>query len=189
MLDLFKRAMYLSVLDMRECIFLGLANTLPRNHLSDRLCCPLIRMSGVQIGPDSTIWGPLDIRPIGGAKRIQMGHRVFINSRTRFGCPDPGSIKIGNHVAIGPKCIFETYNHSLTINSEGFRPGKAGRIVVEDYVWIGARVTILQGVTIGKGSVVAAGAVVTKDVPPFSLAAGIPAKVIKNIGYDQTGIH
>ena len=54
-----------------------------------------------------------------------------------------------------------------------------GPIVIEDYVWIGGRANIMAGVTIGKGSVIGAGAVVTRDIPPYSVAVGVPAKVIK----------
>jgi acetyltransferase-like isoleucine patch superfamily enzyme len=59
--------------------------------------------------------------------------------------------------------------------------GKKGNIVIGDNVWIASRATILKGVTIGEGSVIAAGSVVTKDVPPYCVAAGVPAKVIKRL--------
>lgn len=179
MLRKIKKGIYLLVSDLRECLFLGLANKLPRNHLSDRAYAHLIRLSGAKIGSGTLIWGPLEIRPIGAAKRIFIGKEVFINSKTRFGCPGRAEIHMGDHVAIGPKCLFETLNHSLKCTPEGFRPGKSKGIVVEDNVWIGACAIILPGVRIGKGSVVAAGAVITKDVPPYSVVAGIPARVIK----------
>ena len=181
MIKKIKRVFDLFLLDIRECFFLTLANMLPRNHLCDRLCPVLLRLSGMSVGAKTTVWPPVDVRPIGAAKRISLGERVFVNSRTRFGCPRPGQICIGNHVAIGPKVIFETLNHSLTINSEGFRPGKSEDILVKDFAWIGAAAIILPGVTIGEGSVVAAGAVVTRDVPSFCLVAGVPARVVKKL--------
>lgn len=164
-----------------ECFFLGLANKLPRNQVSDRIYSILLCRSGVKIGHRSRVWGPLDIRPIGAAHNISIGDKVFINSGVRFGCPPPAKIIIGNHVAIGPRVLFETLNHSLTHNNEGYRPGKSKDIVVEDYVWIGANATVLPDVKIGRGSVVAAGSVVTKDIPPYCLAAGIPAQIIRKL--------
>lgn len=176
-----RRAFVLFFSHLSECFFLGLANKLPRNPLSDRAYSKLIYYAGITIGYKSVVWGPLEIRPIGAAKNIKIGDRVFINSGVRFGCPPPGKIIIGNYVAIGPRLLFETLNHSLTCNREGYRPGKSKGIIVEDYVWIGANSTILPNLKIGKGSVIAAGSVVTKDIPPYSLAAGVPARIIRKL--------
>lgn len=92
-----------------------------------------------------------------------------------------GGVTIGNMVRIGPRVNITTNNHvfkdkSRPIMEQGqdFSP-----IVIEDDVWIGVNVTILPGVTIGTGSVIGAGAVVTKDVQPFTVVAGVPAKIIK----------
>lgn len=86
-------------------------------------------------------------------------------------------IAIGNHVAVAPEVCFLAAGHDYTkLNL----PDTAGSIIVGDYVWIGARSIILQGVTIGEGAVVAAGSVVTKDVPAYSVVGGCPARVIKN---------
>lgn len=85
-------------------------------------------------------------------------------------------ISIGNHIAVAPEVCFLAAGHDY-----GYLdlPDTAASITVEDYVWIGARSIILQGVTIGEGAVVAAGSVVSKDVPKYSIVAGVPAKVIK----------
>jgi len=175
------RAIILMFSHLGESFFLGLGNKLPRNLISDRVYSSFLRLSGVSIGYRSIVWGPLEIRPIGAAKNISIGDKVFINSGVRFGCPPPAKIIIGNHVAIGPRVLFETLNHSLTSNKEGYRPGKSKGITVEDYVWIGANVTLLPNLKVGKGSVIAAGSVVTKDIPPYCLAAGIPANIIKRL--------
>lgn len=120
------------------------------------------------------------MRPIGGARNIRVGKGSVINTGVRFGVPN-APISIGRSVHIGPRVMFETVNHGLH-----FVPGK-GRgtvtapIVLEDEVWIGAGSILLSGVTVGRGSVVAAGAVVTKDVPPSSLCAGVPARVMRPI--------
>ena len=72
-------------------------------------------------------------------------------------------------------------NHLLSHNSEGVRGVNSGPIIVEDYAWIGAGSIILQGVRIGKGSVVAAGAVVNKDVEAYTLVGGVPARFIRQL--------
>lgn len=92
-----------------------------------------------------------------------------------------GNIIIGDDCLVGPRAIFRTANHQFfdrkkKINSQGH---SIGDIHIGDDVWIGANAIILPGVRIGSGSVVAAGAVVTRDVPAFSVVAGVPARVIK----------
>ena len=93
-----------------------------------------------------------------------------------------GEIRIGNNVRIAPHVMMIAANHvyrdpTVPICQQGLDPK---HIVIEDDVWIAGRVNILAGVTVGKGSVIAAGAVVTKDVPPYSVMAGVPAKKIKD---------
>jgi acetyltransferase-like isoleucine patch superfamily enzyme len=89
------------------------------------------------------------------------------------------SVTIGNNVRIAPYAvILDSDFHDIRNH---FAEGKSGDITIEDNVWIATRATILKGVTIGRGSVVAAGAVVTHDVPPNTVVAGVPAKVIKYI--------
>lgn len=90
---------------------------------------------------------------------------------------------IGNDVMMGPQCLIYTSNHrmvDLTVPmwKQGFTEPK--QVVIEDDVWIGARVIILPGVHIGKGSVIGAGSIVTNDVPPYSVVGGNPAKVLKS---------
>lgn len=85
-------------------------------------------------------------------------------------------ISIGNHVAVGPGTYFLAAGHDYRTRDLA---DTAESIYVEDDVWIGARSIILQGVTIGKGAVIAAGSVVTRNVPPYTIAAGVPARVIK----------
>jgi len=92
-----------------------------------------------------------------------------------------GGVTIGENVLIGQYVSFHPQNH---VFDDPDRPIKAQGttqqgIVVEDDVWIGARVTILDGVRVGRGAVIAAGAVVTHDVPPYAVVGGVPAKVIK----------
>lgn len=164
---------------MREFIFLTIANNLPRLKICDRLRYRFYRMAGMKIHGNCTLWGPFTIRPIGGVKNIEIGKGTFMNSDIRFGVPS-AKVTIGKNAQIGPRVMFETMNHGLVYEEGKGRGGWAKPIVIEDEVWIGGGCIVTQGVTIGKGSVVAAGAVVTKDVPPNTVVGGTPAKFIKN---------
>ncbi|XJS10661.1 sugar O-acetyltransferase [Aerococcaceae bacterium WGS1372] len=113
----------------------------------------------------------------------ELGHHVFVNSNIYF--MDGGRIKVGNHVFIGPNSGFYTAAHPLDYASRNEGLEKASPIVIKDNVWIGAHVAVLPGVTIGEGSVVAAGSVVTCDLPANSLAMGTPAKVVRIIDQDN----
>jgi acetyltransferase-like isoleucine patch superfamily enzyme len=110
-------------------------------------------------------------------KNIFVGKNVFINSGCRF--QDQGGIVIGDGVLIGHNVVLATLNHD--INSKKRSTMHPARIVIGKNVWIGANATVLPGVSIGDGSVIAAGAVVTKDVPANVIVGGIPAKIIKQI--------
>lgn len=110
---------------------------------------------------------------------------VQIGNHTRIGLHNTviGPVKIGNHVNLAQGITVTALNHNFTdsnkrIDEQGI---STNAVSIEDDVWIGANAVILPGVTIGNHCVVAAGAVVTKDVPPHSLVAGVPAKVIKQI--------
>jgi len=96
-------------------------------------------------------------------------------------------IIIGNHVVFGPEVMIQAGNHRMdlvgrymdTIQAHEKRPEDDRDVVIEDDVWVGARALILNGVTIHRGAVVAAGAVVTRDVPPYAIVGGVPAQVIR----------
>ena len=108
-------------------------------------------------------------------KNITVGKDGFINSGCCF--QDQGGVVIGDGCQIGHQVVFATIDHGL--EPERRHDIDMAPIVLEDNVWIGSHSTILKGVTIGRDSVVAAGSVVTRDVPPRSVVAGVPAKVIK----------
>ena len=118
--------------------------------------------SGISIGEDCLIGEYSLLRGQGG---IKMGNRVYTSPFTQ--------IIAVNHVFSDPEKPFVEQG----ITAEG--------IVIEDDVWIGASAVITDGVTIGKGAVIAAGAVVTKDIPPHTVAGGVPARVIKKIKKNQ----
>ncbi len=94
---------------------------------------------------------------------------------------DGGGITIGNHCYIGPFCGMYTATHPLDPQTRNQNFENARPIVIEDNCWLGGNVLILPGVTIGEGSVIGAGSVVTKDIPPHSLAMGSPCRVKREL--------
>ncbi len=110
-------------------------------------------------------------------KNIHIGKDVFINSGCHF--QDQGGITIGDGAMIGHNVVLATINHDLLPCNR--RKNHYAPVRIGAHVWIGSNATVLPGVTVGEWSVVAAGAVVSKDVPPFTVAGGVPAKVIKTI--------
>ncbi len=116
-----------------------------------------------------------------GGDEIRVGRNVFVNQNCTF--YDLGGLDIADDVMIGPNVSIITSGHPLEPSQR--RTSTIGRpIVIEKNVWIAAGATIVGGVTVGQNSVVAAGSVVTKDVPPNSLVGGNPAKVIRSIDGD-----
>jgi len=111
---------------------------------------------------------------------LQIGDRVSINSNVLLDASDNGRIIIGSDVLIGPNVVLRASNHVFKdkdrpINQQGHT---GGYILVQDDVWIGANVVVVPNVTIGAHAVVAAGAVVTSDVEPWTVVGGVPARVI-----------
>ena len=113
------------------------------------------------------------------AKNISIGNNVRIGERSRLSAV--GGITIGNNVSFGPEVVIWSSNHNYySPESLPFdKKSKLKPVTIEDNVWIGARVCIAPGVTIGEGAVIAIGAVVTKDVPSCAVVGGNPAKILK----------
>jgi acetyltransferase-like isoleucine patch superfamily enzyme len=135
-----------------------------RNHLSDII--------GTEVDASTTIFPPFYTN---FGRFIRLGKNVFINHACSF--LDMGGITIEDDVMIGPRVNLTSENHALDPNDRTtvlLQP-----IVIKRNAWIGAAATILPGVTIGENSVVAAGALVSRDVPANTIVAGIPAKVVK----------
>lgn len=113
-----------------------------------------------------------------GGTNTRVGRNVFVNQNCTF--YDLGGIEIADDVMIGPNVSIITSSHPVEPAQR--RNGViASPVVIEKNVWIAAGVTIIGGVTVGENSVVAAGSVVTKDVPPNTLVAGNPARVVRSI--------
>lgn len=116
----------------------------------------------------------------GEGGRLIIGEDTHIQPRCQFSAYK-GSIKIGSNVQIAPFCAFYPYNHEFKVNKtiKDQSLSTKGDIVIEDDAWIGVGVIVLDGVRIGKGAVVGAGSVVRDSMPDYSIAAGIPARVVK----------
>ncbi len=130
----------------------------------------IYKLAGVKIGRGSTIhmWANF-FYPSG----ISIGEDTIIGDHAFLDGRAP--LKIGSHVDIASQVLI--YNGKHDIHDPEFRPVNAP-VEIGDYVFIGPRVTIQPGVKIGRGAIIAAGAVVTKDVPEFAIAGGVPAEVI-----------
>lgn len=134
--------------------------------------CRLTIGARSRIAPGACIQGPVTI----GEDSSVQAYSMLV------GAPDGGSITVGNGVRIAPHVIVFATNHVFADTSVPiFKQGvETAPVTIEDDVWISSRVTIIAGVRIGRGSVIGAGAVVTRDVPAWSVAVGVPARVIKS---------
>ena len=115
---------------------------------------------------------------VAGGRRIRVGRKVFINQCCTI--HDTGGVDIGDLVLIGPNVNLITVGHALQ-PSHRRKTIEARPIVIGSNVWIATAATLVGGVTVGENSVVGAGAVVTRDVPPNSFVAGIPARVVRRL--------
>lgn len=151
----------------------------------------------ISIGSGTHIRGELLVQKYGG--QITIGNNCYVGTGSKIWSGE--SITVGNNVLISHNCnIVDTNSHEIEYSERAERYKELVKtgpwdtkgsiltdpIVIKDNVWISFNVTILKGVTIGEGAIIGAASVVTKDIPPFTLAAGNPAKVVKEIhGVDQ----
>ena len=143
-------------------------------HTPEELRALLSELWGFKVPDSVNIFPPFNTD---FGKNTEVGERTFINSGCKF--QDQGGIRIGNDCLIGHNATLCTINHNQDPEHRGdmvFKP-----IIIKDKVWLGANVTICPGVTVGEGAIIAAGAVVTKDVEPRTIVGGVPAKFIKKI--------
>lgn len=157
------------------------------NKLNLEEGCEVVGVSkqGVVFGDRCTVGRYAVIRPSNvlldeAGEGLRLGNNSNIGAYSYIGCS--GFIEIGNNVMMGPRVNLMAENHNF---SETYIPMKVQGVTrefikIEDDCWLGVGSTVLAGVTVGKGSIVAAGAVVSKDVPPYSIVGGVPAKIIKS---------
>lgn len=112
-------------------------------------------------------------------RKVEIGHDVLLNADTKIG--GQAGVTIGNYVQLSYNVNIVSVNHAYQDPTVPIKKqGEYGKSInIEDDVWIGANVVILPGVTVGRGAIVAANAVVVHDVAPYSIVGGIPAKLIK----------
>jgi acetyltransferase-like isoleucine patch superfamily enzyme len=138
---------------------------------------PLVSNRGIlRMGSRISIWSNINRTRISVHKNgvLVIGDNNFINGAI-ISAKD--KVVIGNNCKFGPfAMIIDSDFHAVDDHS---KEGKSEPVIIEDNVWIGAKASVLKGVTIGKSSVVAVGAVVTRDVPPYSVVGGVPAKIIR----------
>ncbi|MBI4004260.1 MAG: acyltransferase [Candidatus Omnitrophica bacterium] len=152
-----------------------------------RFRCLVSLRADVQLSSRIRLGRGSDIRPyariINGTGSIILGRRCGISSFTYL-ANGSAFIRIGDGVRIGPHVYLGSSNRGFEdpntpiLDQEKSEQG----IVIEDDVWVGAHVVVLDGVRIGRGSVIGAGAIVTRDIPPLSIAVGNPARVIRQRG-------
>ena len=143
-------------------------------HTPKEIVKIMSKLTGKSIDPSFRMFPPF-YADFG--KNISIGKNVFFNSGCKF--QDQGGIEIGDGCLIGHNTVIATINHDLDPRNNRrnhYAPVKLGK-----NVWIGSNATILAGVSIGDWAVVAAGAVVTKDVEPYTVVGGVPAKFLKSV--------
>ena len=160
----------------------GVKLSLIFSYVWDKLWSPVYKHSMKHCGKN------VYLRPtcsdLKGLYNLSIGDGSSIPKGSVFYCTE-APLTIGRKVIFGPNPTIITGDHRINVvgkfimDSNEKLPENDAPVVIEDDVWCGANVTILKGVTIGRGSVVAAGAVVTKSCPPYSIIGGVPAKVLK----------
>lgn len=133
----------------------------------------LLRLAGLRIGAQVT-----GLKRCGfETKRVSIGDGSFLNVGCWF--EGAGRVDIGRNVFFGPEVMVITSVHEIDSDGQAARMPSPGRVSIGDRCWLGARATILPGVTIGEGTIIGAGAVVTRDCKPGAVYAGVPARQIR----------
>jgi putative colanic acid biosynthesis acetyltransferase WcaF len=141
------------------------------------LKCLILKLAGVKIGSNVKICS--SVRIIGDGK-LSIGDNCWIGPQCLLSSSFPAEIKLGNNIDIAPKVYIGTGSHEIDmIGKHSAGKGISLDILIEDGVWICTGALLLPGVIIEKKSIIAAGCVVTKNVPKYSLAVGSPSKIVK----------
>jgi acetyltransferase-like isoleucine patch superfamily enzyme len=169
----------IAALQLRPQLAQTLAGILPQFGFS-QVRTAILRAGSLEIGEESLVMGPLHLSGAGDWSALfSVGSHTFISGPLRINLG--GSVRVGSGVNIAHDVALLTVDHEIGPPWRRAGWSRHASIVIEDGVWIGSRVTVLPGVCIGTGAVVAAGAVVTSDVPPHTLVGGVPARVLRNL--------
>lgn len=161
-------------------LYYGFARKLPRSRwvfslgarsVRAAICRGLFRHMGKDVNVETLAY-------FGTGEELVIGDRSGLGNN----CRCVGPIHIGCDVMMGPDVVILTHNHRMDdvhrpMREQGYSPSET--VTIEDDVWIGTRAIIMPGLTIGRGSVIGANAVVTRDVPRYAMVAGVPAKILK----------
>jgi len=138
--------------------------------------CEVLSPDKIEIGSHVRFYRGVSLSP--------GGTHIDIGPQTHFApyCVLYGPLTIGSHCAVAAHVVFASVGHGYSRTDIPMveQPSTKNEIVLENDVWIGANAVVIGGVTIGEGSIVGAGAVVTKDVPPYSVVGGVPARIIRD---------
>ena len=140
----------------------------------------LLRAAGIRIGARSIVMGPLDITGPGHVRELfSIGESTYISGPLHVDVGAP--VRIGNRVQFGHHVVLLTVEHEIGPSESRCGALVAAPISIGDGVWLGSCVTVLPGVSIGHGAIVATGAVVCRDVAPNTLVGGVPARLIREL--------
>lgn len=145
-----------------------------RYHTPEEILTIMEQLTGRPVDPSFRVFPPFYTDC---GKNIRIGKNVFVNACCCF--QDQGGITLGDGALIGHRVTLATLNHGETAANRGdLTPAP---IAVGRNAWLGANVTVVPGVSIGEGAIVAAGAVVTRDVPPMTVVGGVPARKLRDV--------
>ena len=165
----------LSQLQVRRSLGVLLTRLLP-SLVGNRLRASALRLAGVPVGQGTTIGGRIDLV---GAGHLTIGRNCWINASCVIDLS--ADVHIGNDVALAQGVMILTNTHEIGRPTRRAGKLRNSAVRIEDGCWLGARATVLPGVTVGAGSIVAAGAVVASDVVPDTIVGGVPARLIRHI--------
>lgn len=156
-------------------------------YMGTRLRTRILRLAGFSIGKGTLFFGTPILSGTGNiSERLSMGRDCLISWGVYLDLQ--GNVTIGDRVGLSPQIAIITSSHSVGSPNKRVGELQALPVTVKDGVWLGTRCMVLPGVTIHEGAVVAAGAVVTKDVPANTIVGGVPARIIKKMESNHDGL-
>lgn len=152
----------------------GISSLLPNDFFSNKIRFYVYRSNGVKLAKNVLIYRNVLI-----LGNVSIGENSSISNNTCISGAAAG-VQIGGDVMIAPGCCINAFDHGIKLDAGPMirQVNNEAPVVIEDDVWIAANCTITKGVTIGTGAIVAANSVVTKNVAPYSIVGGVPAKLI-----------